>query len=339
MRARIAFLAVIGVMAASAHAGVLTAPAVVLRAPVLVAPVISPALALTTLLPVASMPGPMGVPAPLAASPVPLAVTPARVAPVTPIEGLKTVAASLGDASAADAAHANDNALNSFWNGRAAGDDAPEAPHIVDQIVTGGASPEFVGRIKAHLKAHMPEAILRDMHKDGYRIEVNARVRQGREYLREDNDYTGGYHTYGPKGKFIVIAEEIKQSKTGEWKRNTIWENSITHEIGHAASYVLGGLSETPAFKAAWTEDLAAMPDDLKAEKREDGFPNRFKYFTQDGDNAERGRSETFAEGFDVLLRGEASHFNHAIFTRRFPKVLAEIRASLERVYGPIFVK
>jgi hypothetical protein len=313
---------------------------------VVLSPALSP-LALTPLFAAPTLPSALSVP--VAAAPVPVA---------TPLAGLQAVAAKLGDAGKPQAA---ESALNAFWNGEAA---VPSEPaHVVDAIVIGGASPEFVARVKAHLKEHVPEPILRDMLKDGYRIEVNARVRQGREDLHEDNDYTGGFHSYGPKGKFIIIAEEIKHIKSGEWRKSVVWENAVNHEIGHAAAYILGereaerlapcdakkigqpdwyatkGISESPEFRAAWGRDYTALPDELKQEKLPNGKINSFYYFIHSDGNGwyQRGRQETFAEGFDILLRGKASAFNYENFTRYFPRALAEIRAALERAYGPVF--
>lgn len=364
MRSRTAFSAVLGVLAVcapwNASAAFLSAPAIVPFAPPAVVPfaVLSPALSPAAALRPALAAPLLAVPlsAPILAAPVPV------VAP--PLAGLRQVAAKLGDAAVPGNSQANVSALNSFWNGEAANGDSPaSAPHVVDSIVSGGASPEFVARVKAHLKANVPEPILRDMLADGYRIEVNARVRQGREDLHEDNDYTGGFHSYGPQGKFIVIAEEIKRIKSGEWRKSVVWENAVNHEIGHAAAYILGereaatlapggakkegqaewyatkGISESPEFRKAWRADHALIPGELKEEKLPDGKINSFYYFIHPDANGwfQRARQETFAEGLDILLRGKDSKFNCENFTKRFPRALAEIRATLERAYGPIF--
>jgi hypothetical protein len=363
MRSRVAAFAVLGVLAACAPsvalAAVLSSPAILPPAPSLVVPasVLSPALAPAALSPLFTAPflaGPSLAPVPAAMAPAP--------ALATPLAGLQGVAAALAVAAVPAKPQAAESALNAFWNGGAA-PDGPLAPHVVDAIVVGGASPEFVAKVKAHLKASVPEPVLRDMLADGYRIEVNSRVRQGREDLHEDNDFTGGFHSYGPQGKFIVIAEKIKHIKSGEWRESVVWENAVNHEIGHAASYILGereaqrlapgdgekkgqalwfatkGVSESPEFRAAWRRDYEAMPDALRREKLPDGRINSFYYFIHPDGNGwyQRARQETFAEGFDILLRGEASKFNHGNFTRHFPRALAEIRAALERAYGPLF--
>ena len=227
------------------------------------------------------------------------------------------------------------------------------AASTVDALVTGRASAEFVARVKEHLRSNLPERILRDMLDDGYRIEVNARVRQGREDLHEDNDYTGGFHSYGPAGKFIIVAEEIKHKKSGEWRPSRVWENAVNHEIGHAGAYILGeraaaemdaagapkegqrewyatkGITESPAFRAAWKKDFDAMPAAVKREAAPGEKVNDFYYYTHPDENGwyQRARQETFAEGFDVLLRGARSAFNYENFTKHFPRTLDEIRA------------
>lgn len=371
MKSRAALTAVFGVLTACAASGargaVLAVPAELrLTSPVMTPAVLplnplvaSPLIGLTPLLSAPVVGGPGVSPFPVFAPPVPSAPQPL---PATPIAGLQGVAAKLADAAAPGAAQANQGALDAFWNGETKAD-APGAPSVVDAITVAGASPEFVAKVKAHLRANVPEPILRDMLADGYRIEINARVRQGREDLHEDNDLTGGFHSYGPQGKFIVIAEEIKHAKSGEWRKSVVWENAVNHEIGHAAAYILGereaarlspgdgpkegqalwyatkGISESPEFRTAWQQDFETMPEALKQETLPNGKPNRFLYFTHPDENGwfQRARQETFAEGFDILLRGKASAFNYRNFTRRFKKSLPAIKAALERAYGPIF--
>ena len=157
--------AVLGVLAAacapgSASAALLSAPAIVPSAPAAVAPlgVLSPRLSpVAAVMPVLAAPL-LTVPlsAPIPAAPVPVAASPLAV--------LRQVAAKLGDAALPGNSSANGSALSSFWNGEAANGDSPAAaPRVVDAIVSGGASPEFVARVKAHLRASVPEPILRDM--------------------------------------------------------------------------------------------------------------------------------------------------------------------------------
>jgi hypothetical protein len=229
---------------------------------------------------------------------------------------------------------------------------------LASTLVTGGASPAFLAKIRAYA-AGLPTPILRDLMKAGYRIEANRSVRQGREHLHEDNDLTGGFHSHGPVDRYIVIAEKIRLRESGEWVDSAVWENAINHEIGHALAYIQGeieaerlkdsqpqqalwyrkkGLSESPGFREAWREDYRAIPDELKQEWV-DSLTNNLYYFVHadPGGWYQRARQETFAEGFDVLRRGPRSTFNYDNFTRRFPRALAEIRRELEARYGPIF--
>jgi hypothetical protein len=352
-RARGALLAVPGVVVERAPLALIPAPGANLSLPSAAAPLLPAAPLLSA--------GPSALLLPVSAA-APVAPPPAPAAAATTLGRLEQAAAGLGDAAAPGGTQKSAAALAGFWTGSSnEGDASFGRESAVDAIVIAGASPEFAARVKAHLKSNVPEPILRAMLADGYRIEINARVRQGREDLHEDNDYTGGFHSYGPKGKFIVIAEEIKQIKGGEWRKSTVWENAVNHEIGHAAAYILGereaerlapgdakregqaewyatkGISESPEFRAAWRADYALIPDALKQERLADGTINSFYYFLHPDANGwyQRARQETFAEGFDIILRGEASKFNHERFMRHFPRALAEIRASLERAFGP----
>lgn len=221
--------------------------------------------------------------------------------------------------------------------------------------VSGHASSAFVSAVVAQV-ATLPSAMRADLAADGYRIEANESVRQGRPDLDAENDFTGGLHSRGPKGRFIVVAEKVKNALSGQWESNKFWENGVTHEIGHALAYIMGaheaksapeplakwyrdkGVSESPEFRDAYKKDFDAMPAALKAEKGGDGKPNPFHYFTKPDANGwfQRARQEAFAEAFDVVMRGAGSTYNYALFTKRFPSVLAAVRAALERRYGPL---
>jgi hypothetical protein len=236
-------------------------------------------------------------------------------------------------------------------------DPALDSAALARRLVTGGASPAFVAKIRAHVAATFPPAVLRDLLDGGYQIEARRSVRQGRPHLHEDNDYTGGFHSHGESTSYIVVAEKIRLRESDSWVDSAVWENAINHEIGHALAYLLGeaesastqdprqalwyrkkGLSESPAFRAAWWRDYEAIPADLKQPWR-DRLENQFFYFVHPdaGGWFQRARQETFAEGVDILLRGPRSKFNYDNFTRRFPNALAEIRRELESRYGPMF--
>ena len=81
------------------------------------------------------------------------------------------------------------------------------------------------------------------------------------------------------------------------------------------------------------------MPAEMKEEWTADKLKNRFFYFVHPdaGGWFQRARQETYAEGFDVLLRGPRSSVNYANFTRYFPNVLAELRSELGGRYPGLF--
>jgi hypothetical protein len=227
-------------------------------------------------------------------------------------------------------------------------------------LVSGAARPEFVAKVRALVARTFPPELIRDLLQGGYRIAADRSVRQGREGLHADNDTRGGFHSHGANGNLIVVAEQVKLVGSERWVESEYWENAVIHEIGHALAYLHGeaealrtadwdsrqarwyrrkGLSESPAFREAWKQDFEAMPAELKAEWTADKLENKFYYYVHPdpGGWYQRARQETYAEGFDVLLRGERSTYNHANFTRHFPKALAELRRELGSRYPGLF--
>jgi hypothetical protein len=51
----------------------------------------------------------------------------------------------------------------------------------------------------------------------------------------------------------------------------------------------------------------------------------------------QRARQETYAEGFDVLMRGPNSTYNYENFKRYFPNTLAELKRELGSRYPGLF--
>jgi hypothetical protein len=331
---------------------------------------------------------PLGLPAPAlslaVAAPTPVA------APV--MAELAQIVSALSATANKSAELAAAERLKGFWNGEPhleppPVDAGPPVSEVVDRLVYrgSGTSRAFVGKIKSHLREKIPAAILRDMLADGYRIEVAHRPRKGRRKLHHDYDYSGGFNSYGPRGRYIVISQEIRDLVDQKWRANEVWVNGIDHEIGHAVGYVLGereaarrlvehapvagqtlwfalkGISEHIDFRNAWQADYEAIPAHLKSPLLPDLRPNTFYYFLrpdkyerkagqkkselETGSLAperdgwfQRARQETFAEGFDVLLRGSASTFNYENFVRYFPRSLADLRARIERAYGLVLL-
>jgi hypothetical protein len=337
------------------------------------APALSPALAAPSALmaPLAAAPraaaAPAAVAAPvLSAAPAAAAATPRRAASLAAALPLAAVVATAhaqpGSAVAVPASPEDSAAaaarLSAFFDGAAERAGSDEVQTALDAVVDGHASPEFVARVRAHMARTIPAPVLHELAQGGYKIHIDERIRQGREDLHEDNDYTGGFHSYGPQGKFIIIAEKIKHKKSGEWRANGVWENAIDHEIGHAVAYLLGeraavaaekagdkdqakwyaekGLSENPEFRDAWRQDFEAMPGAVKAEAPEGAPVNDFYYFVHPDENGwyQRARQETWAEGFDILLRGERSRFNYDNFSKYFPRSMAVLHRLLEAEYG-----
>jgi hypothetical protein len=234
--------------------------------------------------------------------------------------------------------------------------------NLAGQLVSGAASPAFVARVRAHVAKTFPPDVLRALLGAGYRIAADATVRQGREGLHEDNDTRGGFHSHGTSDNLIVVAEKVKLIGSNEWVDSAYWENAINHEIGHALAYINGeaeaqaaasvdprqarwyrkkGASESPAFREAWRQDYEAMPAEMKKQWGADKLENKFYYYVHPdaGDLKwfQRARQETYAEGFDVLLRGAASSYNYENFKRYFPRALAELKRELGTRYTGLF--
>ncbi len=231
---------------------------------------------------------------------------------------------------------------------------------LARMLVSGAARPEFVAKVRALVARTFPSSLIRDLLKSGYRIAADETVRQGREGLHEDNDTRGGFHSHGANGNLIVVAEKLKLIGSDEWVESEYWQNAAIHEVGHALAYIHGeaeaqniagsnprqarwfrkkGLSESPAFREAWNRDFDAMPAAMKEQWTADKLTNPFYYYVHPdvGGWYQRARQETYAEGFDVLLRGKRSTYNQANFTRYFPQTLAELRRELGGRYPGLF--
>lgn len=239
-------------------------------------------------------------------------------------------------------------------------DASADSTRLADLLVSGAAKPEFVAKVRALVARSFTPELIRDLLRAGYRVSADERVRQGREGLHPDNDTRGGFHSHGPEGNLIVVAEKVKLIGSERWVDSEFWENAVVHEIGHALAYIHGeaearrvgradarqarwyrlkGLSESPEFRRAWNDDFDAMPADLKRQWTEKKLSNPFYYFVHPdpGGWYQRARQETFAEGFDVLVRGSRSSYNHDAFVARFPRALAVIRAELGGRYPGLF--
>jgi hypothetical protein len=206
-------------------------------------------------------------------------------------------------------------------------------------VRAAGASEAFVAEVQAQLESSLLPAMISDIIKYGYVIQVKDHITQDRPDLDPEFDFTGGLNDWGPLGTFVMIAERIKSIKTGEWMQSGVWRNAVVHECGHAVDHVMAA-TDSQEFRDAWAEDYRNMPEAVKGPQLSDGGKNAFYYFlrpSQDG-GLDRARQETWAEGFDVLMRGEASSFNYANFQAHFPRTLAAMRRLLAARYGSVGV-
>jgi len=212
---------------------------------------------------------------------------------------------------------------------------APAAPSAEPLVRKAGASESFTAQVQAQLRAAVPAGAIADILAHGYIILVKDHLTQDRPDLSADLDYTGGLNDWGPLGNFIMVAERIRSVKTLDWMESQVWRNAVVHECGHAVDHVLKA-TDSSEIREAWAHDLAAMPEAAKAESSPDGRKNPFYYFVRPGPDGsfDRARQETWAEGFDILMRGEASSFNYANFQAHFPRTLAAMRGLLEARYG-----
>jgi len=202
-------------------------------------------------------------------------------------------------------------------------------------VRNAGASADFAGEVRGLLDAALPGIILRDLAGYGYTLLIKDHVTQDRPDLPADLDFTGGLHEWGPLGDSIVVAQRIKSRASGELMPSRIWRNAVLHESGHALDRILGA-TESEKYQAAWKADYARIPGRLKRERLPEGLRNDFYYFLRPGRDGllALARQETFAEAFDILLRGEGSSFNHSRFTRYFPRTMKAARELIERRYG-----
>ena len=208
------------------------------------------------------------------------------------------------------------------------------------------ASKPFAFQARKTMSDYLPAALLRDILNENYEVHIKRRLRTARPDLHPDLDYTGGLHERGPKGNRISVAERVKLLDTRKWVNNGYWRNGVFHEVGHVVDSILGvknagrlknqtvrqavekyGVSSDPAFRRAWKKDINAMPVELK-QQWIDGLSNQFYYFLyeRNKDGFRRARQETFAEAFDILLRGKGSTFNYHQFAAHFPHSLAAVR-------------
>lgn len=168
-------------------------------------------------------------------------------------------------------------------------------------------------------------------------------------------NYTGGLHE--PEFRHITIAEYVVKKKNAgeqdadaqpqrELEKAQFWQNAVIHEIGHQVAIYIGiaqankilpgqhndteslqralnqknmlnflGITESTEFKQVHNKEVANIPSS-----------QGMGYFTDTRDIEKNPRSiarhETFAESFDILMRGSDSTYNFSNFVSYFPETL-----------------
>lgn len=196
----------------------------------------------------------------------------------------------------------------------------------------------------------MQTPLLEALVNDGYTLSLKSYVTQNRQDLADSQalNYTGGLNE--PESKRTTVAEtiHIKNTDPPDWQLNRFWQNSVIHELGHALADIIGrqkaaamtnpdeaelkakvekwGASELPEFTTAWQADYDQMPKEVQ----EMWLP--IGYYVSVGKDGKRtvSRQETFAETFDILVRGKYSTYNHDNFQQYFPRTLQAVANLIE---------
>jgi hypothetical protein len=231
----------------------------------------------------------------------------------------------------------------------------------VSQLVgSDGASSCFTERVKNLLVQDVPEEILSDLVTNGYRLSLRHHITENRPDLENTQfilNERGGLNE--PLLKRVTIGEWVNQIGASPpiWLKNLYWENAVIHELGHALGDIwakrcadnstnntlseelktdlLGwGASELPAFKTPWFEDYNLMAESIKNPNQGSASPLAY-YLDANFDNRYHvGRRETFAEMFDVLIRGTRSSYNYDLFNQHFPRAKAAMKQLLKSQYN-----
>lgn len=118
---------------------------------------------------------------------------------------------------------------------------------------------------------------------------------------------------YSPSRNLVVVAEETRDT-SNKWVKSNRTEDVTRHEVGHAADFAIGKLSDSKDYTQAYEDDIKAMPASLTG---------TLKYFLQSGDG---GKQEACAEGIAVREGGSTSGKS---FELGFPKSIAAINDAL----------
>jgi hypothetical protein len=116
-----------------------------------------------------------------------------------------------------------------------------------------------------------------------------------------------------PGERRLIVAEK-RVTAAGNVVHASRTQGVLRHELGHAFDVARGNrhryLSASPAFVAAYQQDIAQIPSEAKGQ---------LTYYLQPGS---AGRQEAFAEALAVHLGGGSDEANAALFAQSFPRVL-----------------
>jgi hypothetical protein len=116
-----------------------------------------------------------------------------------------------------------------------------------------------------------------------------------------------------------VVTESSIDPSVNELVRSTREAAVARHEIGHAVDHDLGTFSQSPSFQSAYQQDLAQIPQNLRA---------RLDYYIQPS-NPSGGAMEAFADLFAALHGGAANTSDTRLILKWFPKTAEVIKQRL----------
>ena len=202
-------------------------------------------------------------------------------------------------------------------------DKLPIPIELKDQV-----SVEFASDVKKVLAA-IPPAVLKILADSKYRYVVADRLTNAIPSLKgarppgwpSNTTWDNAEGFQYEKDRVIAIAEYARDSR-GQFLRDARMPGVLRHETGHALDVALadGGqlFSRSNAFKVAYERDV----QNIKANDRK-----MLGYFLQSGD---RGRSETFADCFALLMGGPVNESDRDTLERAFPDVLNLIEKTIK---------
>lgn len=193
-----------------------------------------------------------------------------------------------------------------------------------------GVSVQFANDVRKVVVA-VPPAVLKVLADSNYRYVVADCVTNALPSLRgarprgwpSNTTWDNADGIQYEKERVIAIAEYARDSR-GQLSRGSRMPGVLRHETGHALDVAMadGGrlFSQSDAFKAAYERDVRNIStSDRKA----------LGYFLQSGD---RGRSETFADCFALLIGGPVNARDHETLKRAFPEVLKFIDEAIKNL-------